>query len=158
MKLVRALILVGLGAPWAAQAQVTEIYKCVEPNGRPLYTSDKRETAGKKCELVSREINVVNPPPPKTLQTRPGGFPKESPSQRANARERQREVLQKELAIEEQDLQKARQELAEQETIRTGDERNYARVQERLQKYKDVIDTHEKNIAALRRELGNLGR
>jgi len=31
-------------------------------------------------------------------------------------------------------------------------------VQERLQKYKDAIETHEKNIEALKRELGNLGR
>src|SRR2546428_486740 len=46
-----------LAAP--AHAQVTEIYKCLDPAGRPLYTSDKRDTAGKKCELVSREINVV---------------------------------------------------------------------------------------------------
>lgn len=156
MKLVRALILVGLAAPWTAQAQVTEIYKCVEPNGRPLYTSDKRETVGRKCELVSREVNVVTVPP--KAPGKSAAFPRESPSQRASARERQRDVLQKELAIEERDLTKARNELAEQETLRTGDERNYARVQERLQKYKDVIDTHEKNIAALKRELGNLDR
>ena len=61
MPLLRPLILVAfvmLLAP--ARAQVTEIWKCVEANGRPLYTSDRRETAGKKCELVSREVNVVN--------------------------------------------------------------------------------------------------
>src|SRR5213594_4887596 len=46
-----------LAAP--AYAQVTEIYKCVDGTGRPLYTSEKRDTAGKKCDLVSREINVV---------------------------------------------------------------------------------------------------
>ena len=153
MTLVRALILVGLMTSWAVRAQVTEIYKCVEPNGRPLYTSDKRETAGKKCQLVSREINVVSNPPVK-----PGAFPRESFEQRASARERQRNVLQKELSTEEQDLLKAKKELAEQESVRSGEERNYARVQERLQKYKDVIETHEKNIDALKRELGNLNR
>jgi hypothetical protein len=153
MTLVRALILVGLMTSWAVRAQVTEIYKCVEPNGRPLYTSDKRETAGKKCQLVSREINVVANPPAK-----PGVFPRESFEQRASARQRQRDVLQKELSTEEQDLLKAKKELAEQESVRSGEERNYARVQERLQKYKDVIETHEKNIDALKRELGNLNR
>ena len=156
MKLVRALILVGLAAPWTAQAQVTEIYKCVEPNGRPLYTSDKRETAGKKCELVSREIQVLSSPP--KGPAKPGAFPRESSSQRASARDRQREVLLKELATEEQDLEKAKKELAEQESVRSGEERNFAKVQERLQKHKDVIETHEKNIVALKRELGNLGR
>lgn len=140
-------------APWAVVAQVTEIYKCVEPNGRPLYTSDKRETTGKKCQLVSREVNVVANP-----LAKPGAFPRESSAQRASARERQRDVLQKELSTEQQDLLKARKELAEQEAVRTGEERNYAKVQERLQKYKDVIETHEKNIDALKRELGNLDR
>ena len=154
MTLVRALILVGLVTPWAVRAQVTEIYKCVEPNGRPLYTSDKRETVGKKCQLVSREINVVSP----GAAAKPGAFPRESFEQRASARERQRDVLQKELSTEQQDLTKAKQELAEQESVRTGEERNYAKVQERLQKYKDVIETHEKNIEALKRELGNLNR
>ncbi len=42
--------------------------------------------------------------------------------------------------------------------MRSGDERNYARVEERLQPYKDSVETHEKNIEALRRELNNLYR
>ncbi len=154
MKLVRALILVGLAAPWTAQAQVTEIYKCVQPNGRSLYTSDKRETAGRKCELVSRQVNVV----PASKGQSPAKFPKESAAERANAKERQREILAKELATEEQLLDKARMDLAGQEAIRAGDERNYARVQERLQPFKDIVETHQKNIQALNRELGNLSR
>ena len=46
----------------------------------------------------------------------------------------------------------------EQESVRTGDERNYARVLERLQPFKDRVDTHEKNVEALKRELANLYR
>jgi hypothetical protein len=137
-----------------ASAQVTEIYKCVEPSGRALYTSDKRETAGRKCELVSRQVNVV----PGSKTKSPAGFPKESADQRAAASARQREVLQKELATEEDLLGKARKDLAEQQAIRTGDEKNYARVLERLQPYKDSVETHEKNVEALKRELGNLSR
>lgn len=144
------------GHAHAQQQQVTEIYKCVDPSGRPLYTSDKRDTAGKQCELVSRQVNVVpsqsrKPPPP-------SAFPKESAADRADAKERQREILEKELATEEQLLARARAELAAQESVRFGDERNFARVLERLQPYKDSIQTHEKNIEALRRELANLYR
>jgi len=40
--------------------------------------------------------------------------------------------------------------------VRSGDERNYARVQERLQPYKETVENHQKNIQALQRELGNL--
>lgn len=154
-KLARALAILGptlVLAAMPAHAQVTEIYKCYDENGRPLYTSDKRDTRGKKCELVSREINVVPAPPAKKA------FPKESVSERASAKGRQREILEKELASEEQLLARAQQDLAAQEAVRTGDERNYARVLERLQPFKDSVETHQKNIEALRRELANLSR
>jgi hypothetical protein len=171
MRSLRALISLVFSAALAApaalgQAQVTEIYKCLDGGGRPLYTSDKKDTAGKKCELVSREINVVpaSKPPLPLPRTAPreaarrDGFPKESPSTQASAKERQREILEKELAAEQELLAKARQELAAQEAVRSGDERNYARVLERLQPYKDNVDLHEKNTEALKRELGNLFR
>jgi hypothetical protein len=99
-------------------------------------------------------VNVV--PPQKTPRAAPGKFPRESDAERLAARGRQREILESELAGEQQLLDRARKELAEQEAVRTGDERNYARVQERLQPFKDSVDLHEKNIDALRRELGNL--
>jgi len=160
MGLLRALILVTFGTlPGIAPAQVTEIYKCVEPNGRPLYTSDKRETAGKKCELVSREVNVVpaqKAPPPAAKS--PANFPKESAADRASAKGRQRDILEKELATEQKLLADAKQKLAEQEQVRTGDERNYARMLERLQPFRDSVETHQKNVEALQRELSSLSR
>ena len=39
-----------------------------------------------------------------------------------------------------------------------GDEKNYARVLERLQPFRDNVELHTKNIEALRRELANLDR
>jgi septal ring factor EnvC (AmiA/AmiB activator) len=155
MKLVRALIFVTLGAsPALAGAQSTEIYKCVDRTGRPLYTSDKRDIAGRKCALVSREVNVV--PGQKPASRELGRFPRETPAQAQSAKGRQREILQKELATEQAALMKAQQNLAEQEAERGGGEKNYARVEERLRPFKDNIETHEKNIEALRRELSNL--
>lgn len=163
ISLVFGTALAVLAAP--ARAQVTEIYKCLDSGGRPLYTSDKKDTAGKKCELVSREVNVVpaqkiQPPAPNPRAARQGreSFPTESPSARASAKERQREILEKELAAEQELLARAKQELADQEATRSGDEKNYARVLERLQPYKDNVDQHEKNVEALRRELGNSAR
>lgn len=158
---VRPLILVAFGALIGAgampvRAQVTEIYKCVDKGGRPLYTSDKKDMDGKKCELVSREVNVV--PAQKPVPSRAGSFPRESASDRAVAKGRQRDILEQELAREEGLLAKARQSLSEQEAIRNGDERNYAKVLERLQPFKDDVDLHQKNVEALKRELGNSSR
>ena len=72
------------------------------------------------------------------------------PSARARASASARSC-EKELASEEAALAKAqRRTLAAQEAVRSGDERNYARVEERLQPYKDSgRDATQKNIEAL---------
>lgn len=160
------LVFLGCSLALDARAQTTEIYKCTDATGRPLYTSDKRDTAGKKCELVSRQVNVMPSQGSTQGATQSRGarggegtaFPRESSDQRASAKDRQREILQKELATEQEALARARQELAQAESVRSGDERNYARVLERLQPLKESVETHEKNIQALQRELGNLNR
>src|SRR3954471_4690118 len=145
--------------PAPAQQQpapaVTEIFKCRSPDGRWTYTNDRREAEKQKCEVVTRQVNVA-PAPPKPAARAMPGFPKESAEERASAKTRQRDILEKELAQEQAALAKAKAELAEQENVRFGNERNYARVEERLQPFKDSVETHEKNIEALRRELGNL--
>jgi Domain of unknown function (DUF4124) len=161
-RIVALVAFTALAFAGTARAQMTEIYKCVDAQGRFTYKNDKPR-AGEKCETVASQVNVVpatKPPPPQTrapVQS-PGNFPKETAAERASARERQRDILEKELATEQQLLAKARAELAGQESARSGDERNYARVLERLQPYKDNVDLHEKNIEALKRELGNLYR
>jgi hypothetical protein len=163
-----ALIIVGALVALPALAQgdaVTEIWKCRGSDGRWTYTNDKREAERQKCEVVTRQINVAptpapTPPPaaaPRSApSSRPGGFPRESRSERESRTASSREILEKELSTEEAALAKARQDLADQEAVRYGDERNYARVIERLQPYKDSVETHEKNIEALKRELNNL--
>jgi len=167
LRLLALLAAAGIAAASARaqeQQQVTEIFKCRGADGRWTYTNDRRDAERLKCEVVTRQVNVA-PAPPMPIQrapapvgraTRPADFPKESPSDRASARERQREILEKELASEQAALTKAKEDLAAQEAVRSGEERNYARVEERLQPYKDTIETHEKNIEALRRELNNL--
>jgi hypothetical protein len=146
MKLVRALIFVSFGTVAAvAGAQTTEIFKCVDKGGRPLYTSDKRDTTGKKCALVSREINVVpsqKMKPASGASRELGRFPRETAAQAASAKGRQREILEQELLVEQAALAKARQDLA---ALGPG----------RGAPIKDSIDTHQKNIEALLRELSN---
>ena len=173
--MLRAVLLVAaasvLAAPARAQPAVatqqtpptTEIFKCKGPDGHWTYTNDRREAEKMKCEVVTRQVNVAPAPPlpvqrpsPSAGRGRPADFPRESASDRATARDRQREILEQELATEQAALAKAKQDLASQEAVRSGDERNYARVEERLQPFKDTVETHEKNIEALRRELNNL--
>jgi len=155
-----AMLFTAAMAALPAHAQnnsVTEIWKCRGADGRWTYTNDKREAEKQKCEVVTRQINVAPPAaPPRAPAARQGGFPRESAAERAKRSESSRDILEQELATEQAALAKARAELTEQEAVRSGNERNYARVLERLQPYKDSVETHEKNIEALRRELNNL--
>src|SRR5258708_31526629 len=150
-----ALVLAALLAGPVRAQTVTEIWKCKGRDGRWTYTNDRNEAEKLKGEVVTRQVNVA---PASKAPAGSAGFPKETASERSGARERQRGILEKELATEQTALAKAQQDLAAQEAIRTGDERNYARVEERLQPYKDSVETHQKNIEALRRELSNLYR
>jgi len=147
------VLLAGLPAMNAHAQQASEIFKCRSETGQVTYTNDRRQAERQKCELVASKVNVAPSRPP---AGRAPGFPRETAQASAGARERQRQVLENELAAEQQALKQAQQALAEQEAVRSGDERNYARVLERLQPYKDTVQNHEKNIQALQRELANL--
>jgi len=149
-----------------AQAQATQevtIWSCRDKDGRTYVTNLREDTTGKNCRIVQQTRVQVVPAPAQSggraeSKAAPGSFPKEDSQARASARERQREILDGELAQEQALLTQARKELEEQESVRYGDERNYARVLERLQKYKDAVELHEKNVESLKRELANLYR
>jgi uncharacterized protein DUF4124 len=127
-----------------------EVYKCPDASGRPTYTNVKRDTVGKKCTLVSKEVQVV----PSQAPSQASGRDKSSAVVDRN--QNRRKILESELQNEQQLLTDARQKLAEQEGIREGDERNYARVLERLKPYQEAVDLHTKNIEQLRGELGRV--
>ena len=127
----------------------SEVYKCPDASGRPTYTNVKRDTVGKNCTLVSKEVQVVP-------SQAPARDARDKPSAAVDRNANRRKILQSELQNEQQLLADAQQKLAEQEGIRDGDERNYARVLDRLKPYQEAVDLHTKNIEQLRGELGRL--
>jgi septal ring factor EnvC (AmiA/AmiB activator) len=145
----------GLAAAGAARAQLETLWNCKDTNGRTTLTNQKSDTAGKDCRIVQQDrVTVV----PATKMKSPAGFPRETPADRASSKAKQKDTIEKELTQEEAMLADARKKLAEQEAIRTGDEKNYSKVIERLKPYKDTVEVHEKNVEALKRELTNLSR
>src|SRR5262249_7587397 len=144
-RIVLSWAFLALAAPFG-HAQ-SEVYKCPDASGRPTYTNVKKDTVGKNCTVVSKEVQVV----PSQV---PSSASRSSPTVDRN--QNRRKILESELQNEQQLLTDAQQKLTEQEGIRTGDERNYARVQERLKPYQDAVDLHTKNIEQLRGELGRL--
>src|SRR5437660_10341234 len=106
--MLRTALFVLLGALLALPAraqEVTELFKCKGADGHWTYTNDRNEAERQKCEVVTRQVNVAPaqkpPPPPPAKSARQGEFPKETPTDRASARERQREILEKELTTEQ---------------------------------------------------------
>ena len=144
-----------LAGPALAQTETQTIWRCKDKAGRTTMTNLKEDTAGKDCTVVQQQrVNVV--PAQKSAAKSPANFPKESSNDRAAAKSRQRDTLERELSQEEAMLADAKKKLADQEAIRSGDEKNYARVLDRLKPYKDAVEVHEKNVDALKRELSNL--
>jgi septal ring factor EnvC (AmiA/AmiB activator) len=125
-----------------------QIYKCPDGAGRSTYTNVKSDTVGKNCALVTKEVSVVP-----AAQVAPRTV---SSSGSSNAQNERRKILESELQNEQQLLAGAKQQLAEQESTRSGDERNYARVLDRLKPYQDAVDQHSKNIDQIQNELGRL--
>lgn len=138
------------------------VYKCTDADGRVTYTNDK--SIGRDCKAISTDQPVSSiPAPPRrpapAAAPQPpssGGFPSvPADTQRARDADR-RQILETELAAEERALAEAQAALAEQESIRTGDERNFQRVLDRLQPFKNKVELHQRNIEALRREMRTL--
>jgi malonyl CoA-acyl carrier protein transacylase len=150
-------------AAGAAQAQQeVTIWSCRDKEGRTHVTNLKEDTVGKNCKVVQQSrvqvVPAVTPNAKPAAKAAPTTFPREDANARAAAKARQRDILERELAQEQKLLDQARKDLAAQEAVRYGDERNYAKVLERLQPYRDNVERHEKNVESLQREIANLNR
>lgn len=165
MRFSVATVLLAVMPAATALAQVPATYRCLDDNGRSTYTNVKEEMAGKKCTLVSREVSVV---PAQSAPARPPQPSSKAPSPASNAAAKansassratdRRRILMEELSDEEKRLAEAKQKLADQQAVRSGDERNYQRVLDRLKPYVDAVEQHEKNISQLKRELAGNAR
>ncbi len=133
-----------------------EVYKCIDSGGRVTYTNDR--SLARNCVRLQADQAVSSVPAP-----RPGAgsapaaaFPRVSPADQRARDDSRRRVLENELSAEEGALGEAEKALAEQEAVRFGDERNYQKVLDRLQPFKDKVELHKRNIEALRREISGL--
>jgi hypothetical protein len=143
------LFFLAFGFP-SASAQV---FKCVDAHGKVTYSNSGG--SGKGCKQLSNEQSVS------TISMRanaspPAAFPRVSDDAQRERDRARRQILEKELDNEQQALEGARKELAEQEATRSGGEKNYQKVLDRLQPYKDAVERRERNIEALTQELSGL--
>jgi hypothetical protein len=153
-------ILVSAAAAIASLAHAqNEVYLCVGENGQKEYKNTGITKGCKKVELpgITTVPAPVRRPGIQTASVKsPSDFPKvDGGTQKARDNDR-RQILLDEMKAEEQKLANLKKDYNSGEPERQGDERNYAKYQERVATMKDDMDRTEKNIDALRRELSNL--
>jgi len=148
----------------AASTAWGQVFRCVDADEHVTYTNVATE--GRNCKRLQVDPSVTpsGSSAARVTDRRPGaaatpaGFPRVSQDAQKVRDETRRSILDQELANEQQGLQAAKQALADQEKVREGNERNYQRVLDRLQPYKDEVARRERNIEALNRELSTLRR
>jgi hypothetical protein len=151
-----ALVFLSIVLPAHAQS---EVYLCVDANGNREYKNTGATKGCKRIDLPGVSTVPSVPKKPVTAQAasaKPTDFPRVNDTvQKARDSDR-KQILQDEMRAEEQKLAEIRREYNNGEPERRGDERNYAKYQERSAALKDDLARTEKNVEALKRELGNL--
>ncbi|MBC3937076.1 DUF4124 domain-containing protein [Undibacterium rugosum] len=158
-------LLIGLISTIAFQGLAfaqTEVFLCVDENGKKEYKNTGATKGCKKVELpgITMVPAPVLPPTPKKAQAKsassPADFPKVDEGTQKSRDADRKQILSDELKAEEQKLADLKKEFNNGEPERRGDERNYAKYLERTAMMKDNIARTEKNVEALRREIANL--
>lgn len=160
LALLAALALCG-----GARAQ-SVMYKCVDASGTVLYT-DTLQRNCKALDLPSSGASGAIAAPRRggaparagattAAASTPADFPKVNGAQQRARDDDRREILNDELRNEEKKLADLRRDFNGGEPERQGNERNYAKYQERVAQMKDSIGRAEKNVDALKREIANI--
>lgn len=143
------ILLLALPLVLPLTAAANTLYKCTDDSGVVLYTNQK--TTKKSCTVLSYQA----PPPaptgitakPRTAATpTPTDFPRVTGSEQKARDNDRRAILDRELASELQQVDKARKALQ--------DAGNQA--PDKLQPLRDTLALHERNVESLKKELGNL--
>ena len=163
-----AFALIAAMAQPSAHAQST-VYKCVDKSGRVEFT-DINKSGCKALDLpgyipAPPQASRPNPAPSPAASMRQGAvrapaaspvsFPRvDTSTQRARDDDR-REILNEEFRAEEKKLAELKATFNNGEPERQGNEKNYAKYQERVAGMRDDIGRAEKNIDAIKREIAN---
>ena len=141
----------------------SDIFLCDDGHGSKEYKNTGATKGCKKIDLPGLTTIPGIPRRPTAASTaavRPSGSPPDFPRvdgvvQKARDNDR-KQILLDEMRTEEQKLADLRKEFNNGEPERRGNERNYAKYQERVAMLKDELARTEKNIEALKREVANL--
>jgi hypothetical protein len=150
-----------------------EIFRCELGNGVVEYNNTVTAGKDKNCKKIDLP-QITTIPAPKipaaqagagrpassatqtAAKSSPSDFPKvDASTQKARDTDRRR-IIEDELKKEEGKLSELKKDYNGGEPERQGDERNFQKYLDRVQKMKEDIARGESNVAALRKELGSV--
>lgn len=136
------------------------VYLCVNKDGTREY-KNTGDTRG--CQKIEMEGITVVPAPKRAVQTAgakptamPASFPRVDGNRQKALDEERRQILQEEMKTEEKKLMQLLKEYNGGAPVREAGDQNDAQYRERVALLKEDIHRAEKNIEALKREIGNL--
>lgn len=165
-----ALVLCGLAAGGAWAQGKSQVYRC--PGPPVLYTDaiSPQEARDRNCRTIEgapitvMQMPRVSKPAPVAASGRvtsgngaePRGDARVEPGEQRNRDTEARRILEAELRREEERLAGLQAEYKNGEPDRLGNEKNFAKYQERVASLKASITRTEADIAAIKRELAKL--
>ena len=155
---MRSLFFALLATSLSAAPALADTCKYIDKDGRVIYSNAPVKNARKLT--CFQEPAPLPPEPSKERAAGPStgesSQKRVEPAVQRKRDEDRRKILEEELAREQRALEEAKKVLADQQVQRAGEERNYARVQERVKPFQEAVTMHEKNISSIQRELANL--
>jgi hypothetical protein len=151
----------------AALPAGADIYKYTDENGVVNYTNLPSRVPSKAERIAvepgSTATNQAAPPAvpaagarPRAAAVTPAGFPHVDGDTQRKRDDARRQILDSELQAEQKAFEDAKQALNSGQETRLGNERNYQKYLDRVKELQDAVNTHQANLEALQREIGNL--
>ena len=149
----RAAFVVALTMAGSASAQ-SEIFQCTDESGKVEYKNNGSTKGCKKLAVDPVVIPKLSAPAKAAGNASPQGFPKvDNPTQKARDNDRKR-ILEDELRTSETRLADLKREYNSGEPERQGNERNYQRYLDRVDRLKADIARTESDLGSIKSELG----
>lgn len=150
----------------STHAFAADIYKCVDDAGQPAFADGKTKAAYKNCKALL----IGDPSPPSTPSSEnrirtptPANFPKVDKQTQASRDNKRRDILQDELSSEQKALADIRKTYQEQksnaELFKANNLKEPYKItqyEDNLQRLQNEMNTHEKNIQLLQKELDSI--
>ena len=132
----------------------SDVYLCTDEHGVKEYRNTGLNKSCKKVDLpgiTTIPATAVKKSAKSAIS--PGNFPQVDDATQKRRDSDRKKILSDELAAEQKKLNDLNTEYKNGEPDRLGDDRNYAKYQERTSSLKDDVARTQKNIEALQREI-----